>query len=749
MERDDHMSEKRYFNRVVSYLMTALMLVSAVFFGLPDTAGATETVTLPTSITLGGHNVNLSGDSGSGADSGTWSYDPALNTLTLADYDDASAADPSIIADGDLTIKLSGDNSVGFIAITNGDLTIIADADGAGTLLAKSGSHAAISVEGSMIVSGGTVEGRGIYAGIEAEEDITISGSAHVIGIASGKLLSSDLVGFGIVSWQGIISINLSAGGWVYAAGVIGTDSGLVDGGGICAGDISMGIGDIQLGAKTLYVKPAAEGAVLTGTTGAERWNKAIGTQADGAAAEVELRGYINVTGITLNQTSLSLNTGAEQTLVATAAPNNADNKLVNWSSNNQSVATVDGNGKVTAAGPGTATVTATAADGSNQSASCTVTVTQPVTGITLNQSSLALTVGDVQTLAATVNPANASNPAASWTSDNTSIATVDSNGAVTAVGAGVANITVTTADGGLTDSCVVSVQAATIPATGVTLDKTTSTLTVGSNLQLTGTVAPGNATNKAVSWTSSNTAVATVDSNGKVTAVAAGAAAITVTTADGNKTAVCAVVVQAATIPVTDVSLSRSAASLNVGGTLQLIATVLPSNATNKGVNWISSNTAVATVDSNGNVTAVTPGTAAITVTTQDGSKTAVCTVTVSQTLTLTGWPTNNVLKDGQSFTLTANISNGTWNYDAAYWDKKDNDNGSVTFTAKKLGTTTISYTVNGQTESRSITITSSATAQTGDDFLPIIGIGGVLLGLAGIVIVFIMRKKNKEKES
>ncbi len=163
---------------------------------------------------------------------------------------------------------------------------------------------------------------------------------------------------------------------------------------------------------------------------------------------------------------------------------------------------------------------------------------------------------------------------------------------------------------------------------TGVTLNKTSASITVGNTVSLTATVSPGSAANKAVTWASSNTSVATV-SNGVVTAKSAGTAKITVTTKDGNKTATCTVTVKPAVINVTGITLNKTTSTMEIGKTLTLTATVSPSNATNKNVTWKSDNTAVATVV-NGVVTAKSEGTANITVTTEDGKKTAVCAVTV-----------------------------------------------------------------------------------------------------------------------
>ena len=241
------------------------------------------------------------------------------------------------------------------------------------------------------------------------------------------------------------------------------------------------------------------------------------------------------VTGVTLDPTSLSLFTGDTATLTATVEPENATNKNVTWSSDKPEVATVD-NGKVTAKAAGTATITVTTEDGC-KTATCIVTVTVPVTGVKLNKETLELFTDGSETLTATVEPGNATNKNVTWnTSDNT-VATVDENGTVTAVGAGEATITVTTEDGSKTATCIVTV---TVPVTGVKLNKETLELFTDGSETLTATVEPGNATNKNVTWSSSEETIAIVDNNGTVTAVGAGEATITATA--GGITATCVV---------------------------------------------------------------------------------------------------------------------------------------------------------------------------------------------------------------
>lgn len=172
--------------------------------------------------------------------------------------------------------------------------------------------------------------------------------------------------------------------------------------------------------------------------------------------------------------------------------------------------------------------------------------------------------------------------------------------------------------------------QYVVISVTGVSLDKSTLTLTEGETSTLTATVAPANATNKEVTWSSSNTDVATVSNSGVVSAKAVGNATITVMTVDGNKVATCSVKVNAAVVPVTGVSFNSASVTMTEGESLALVASVTPSNATNQSLTWSSNNTTVATVSANGVVTAKKVGTVTITVITVDGGKTATCLVTV-----------------------------------------------------------------------------------------------------------------------
>lgn len=199
-----------------------------------------------------------------------------------------------------------------------------------------------------------------------------------------------------------------------------------------------------------------------------------------------------------------------------------------------------------------------------------------------------------------------------------------------------------------------------TVSVTGVTLSSSSLNLEVGGTSTLTATVNPDNASNKNVTWSSSNTNVASV-SGGVVTAIGAGSATITVTTVDGSKTATCSVTVTDSTVHVTGVTLSPTSLNLTIGGTSSLTTTVSPNNATNKNVNWSSSNENIATVSDSGTVTAVAAGNAVITVTTIDGEHTATCSVTVTSDDTPVTPGDTHTVTYAQTSTTAASVSSGT----------------------------------------------------------------------------------------
>ncbi|MFQ9515238.1 MAG: Ig-like domain-containing protein [Eubacterium sp.] len=248
------------------------------------------------------------------------------------------------------------------------------------------------------------------------------------------------------------------------------------------------------------------------------------------------------------------------------------------------------------------------------------------VTGIELSESEATIYVGDSKQLTAFVTPDNATNKEVIWLSDNEEVIYVDSNGNVIAMKEGSAVITVKTVDGEFTATCTVN--AIPVDATSVTLNKEVDTVELGSTVQLEATVDPVNTTYTDITWNTADETIASVDENGLVTANAVGTTTITATAVSGVK-AECTITVK---IAPTEVVLDKTLVELTEGEKVTVTATVGPDNATDKTVQWYSDNTNVATVDENGNITAVKAGTANITVTTNDGNVTAICKVTVKK---------------------------------------------------------------------------------------------------------------------
>lgn len=177
---------------------------------------------------------------------------------------------------------------------------------------------------------------------------------------------------------------------------------------------------------------------------------------------------------------------------------------------------------------------------------------TVAVQGVKLDESSILLYEGETQALKATVSPSNATNASVKWSSDNSAVATVSDAGLVTAVKAGDAKITVTTADGGKTATCAVTVKAKIVSVQGVSIEPASLEMVLGEKKTLVAKVTPENASNPSVSWSSSDASIATVSQNGEVEALKTGAVTITVTTADGGKTATCAVTIDASQYNIT-----------------------------------------------------------------------------------------------------------------------------------------------------------------------------------------------------
>lgn len=430
------------------------------------------------------------------------------------------------------------------------------------------------------------------------------------------------------------------------------------------------------------------------------------------------------VKSITLNTAEETLNIGDDVQIIATEVlPANATDKSIVWSTSDVDVVTVDNNGLATATGLGSATITATANDGSTIKAEVAITVEAVLPkSVTTTEEIGFAEGGDPQTLTATVLPANADNKEVVWSSSDESVATVDpATGEVTPVGLGECEVVVKcVADETVQAVCKVTVSESVEPVTGVTLDKDVLTLTIDEVAELKATVAPADATNKLVTWKSSDESVATVE-NGVVTAVALGDATITVTTVDGNFPAECQVTV--ATIDVTGVELDQTTLSLSINNApVLLTATVAPANATNQNVTWKSSDEDVVTVSATGLVTVVGLGDATVTVTTEDQGEIAECAVTISDisvsniTLTIEDVA---LVPNGATATITAVVEPEGASNKTLTWESSDETIATVTngvVTPLAEGTVTITATANdGSNTTETISVEVKAVSVIG----------------------------------
>lgn len=445
--------------------------------------------------------------------------------------------------------------------------------------------------------------------------------------------------------------------------------------------------------------------SVADGKVTAHRAGKAVivvSTEDGGLTANCQVTvnsKAVRVESVNLDRKDLALMVGESATLTATVFPSNATDKNVRWTSTNTSVVSAM-DGKVTALKVGSATITVTTEDG-GKTANCQVSVNPKIVNVesvSLDRTELTLTEGESTTLTAVVFPSNATDRNVRWSSSDVTVASVV-NGKVTALKAGSTIVTVTTEDGGRTASCRVTVKSKVVNVESVSLNKSSVAIIAGESVTLVVTVSPSNATNKNVSWHSSDESVATV-SNGRVTALKAGSAVITVTAEDGGKTAICQVSVKPKIVNVQSVSLNKSSITLTEGESTTLTAVVSPSNATNKNVRWSSSDASVASVV-NGKVTALKAGSSTIKVTTEDGGLTASCQVVVkSKEIRVKSVSLNRetlALEPWERATLTATVSPSNATNKNVWWSSSDAtivsvDNGRLY--ARKLGRTTITVT-------------------------------------------------------
>lgn len=340
-------------------------------------------------------------------------------------------------------------------------------------------------------------------------------------------------------------------------------------------------------------------------------------------------------TGISLDKSAVEMVEDESIRIKATVLPIDASNQTVTWTSSDISIAMVSPDGTVYAIKPGQATIMATAVDG-GYVALCKVTVkpkTTVATALKLSTYSETISVGETLQLSAILSPDNVTNKNISWTSTDASVATVDASGLVRALSDGKTQIIATTTDGSnLSAICEITVEKQFIAISQLELNPSNARITIGTTITLTTVITPENASSKEISWSSTNPSVATVSQSGAVTAISEGEAIIIASTKDGsNLSATCKITAYPEIVLVREINLNPTTIDGKVNDLYEINATVLPENATNKVLNWESSNDDIATIN-NGTLRLLKIGTATITATATDGSNiSSDCTIVVS----------------------------------------------------------------------------------------------------------------------
>ncbi|MBH1940239.1 Ig-like domain-containing protein [Mobilitalea sibirica] len=405
------------------------------------------------------------------------------------------------------------------------------------------------------------------------------------------------------------------------------------------------------------------------------------------------------VTSIVLSETNVTLDLAMKRVqLRATVYPENALNKTVHWRSTDESIARVDQNGLVTLLNPGSVSIIATSDDNPRLTATCNMTIEIPVVSVALDETEKTMYVGQSTRLTYLVLPSNASKNSVIWTSTNTSVATVDKTGKVTAKKPGTAVIILKTLDGGKSVYCTITVRQV---ATGIKFDVTELDLKTDEYYYIKAELSPKDSTDNDLLWESTDTKVAIVDAHGKVTAKEAGNALIMARTEAG---AIAYAKVNV-TLPVEGLLLNFSDKTIYVGDEFELKVSVSPSEASELGVTWESSNTRVATIDKNGVVEGLMGGTTVITAKTLDGGYSATCVVTVWEKVTSIQLDHSMYrLGVGKSFVINADVLSSSATNKKVTWESSNekvatvNKNGKVTGVA--LGYAVITATAQDGSE-------------------------------------------------
>ncbi|MBR4724519.1 MAG: Ig-like domain-containing protein [Lachnospiraceae bacterium] len=397
-----------------------------------------------------------------------------------------------------------------------------------------------------------------------------------------------------------------------------------------------------------------------------------------------------NATSIKLDVTSLQMNVGDVYNLEATLTPADSSDEIA-FESSNSKVATVSSRGKITAKAKGNCVIIAKTAAG--MTAYVNVTVSQQVTGLKLNSNEAEIYVGDELELVATIEPKTASDVSVTWTSSKSDIASVDDRGKVKGLKGGTTLIKCVSVDGEYMSYCIVTVLER---VTDVFIQDQAE-VGVGKRIKLEATVAGETATNKNVTWSSSDRSIATVNEKGYVTGVSVGKCMIIVTAMDGSgEYAECELTVFSATDSI-DIDPEMTYIELIVGESKQIEFTTSP-NVTTYQPTWTSNDTSIAVVNQKGRITGLKAGTTTvIAAAPDDPDVTATVIVKVSNPVYASNVTFDNselIMTAGESKNVVATFTPG--NITESYTWSTDNPSVAVVdangrITARQVGTATI----------------------------------------------------------
>ena len=336
------------------------------------------------------------------------------------------------------------------------------------------------------------------------------------------------------------------------------------------------------------------------------------------------------------------------------------------------------------------------------------------ITSLSFADESISIRKGNTQKLIVIIKPCTVSATNLTWKSSDENIATVNSNGEVTGVNEGTTTITVS-GPNGVSANITVKVVLETVKVTKINLNAKSITLKVGGSDQLIATIAPENATERELVWSSSDSSIVSVDENGIFKALKPGKVTITVKTKDGKVSSTCVITVEP--IKVDSIELNPTHMDLIAEGSGQIVAIVKPDNATYKDIVWTTSDANVATVDNTGKVTGVSKGKATITAKSQDGKVKATCIVTVTNKVIdverIILDMEDTIINTGTFEQVIATLKPDNATERELVWSSSDENIATVDDTGKVTGVSPGTVTITAKTKDGKVSSTITVTVK------------------------------------